>query len=545
MPQTTQPTMTADWTDGSASRVAAPTPAQMASGFTAGQRPTYQLLNFLFFNAGTWISWLAQQANSNTVSATLDPLMRLIGGGQWSWNANSGVLAWSQPLYLQVPGLSDSANTLAAGSVTLSAGQVAYFNANVPFSATATTTTGSSQLTNLSFELGIVAGQQVTGAGIPSGTTVIAVSGTTVTISQAATASASGVQLEFVSSGTLTASTAAVSTLSPGPNTIIFARGVIPTVIVGVNAGQFVLRDGEVKLLDEGGFTTVAPATAGVALTARQAVYFSAGSSDGGRTQAAAYPADASVANGPFRSTAVGLVAAPAAAGAAVNVVTAGLVAGFTGLIAGSVYYLDPTTPGNLVTTKPAVVGQYVLPLGTAISSTTLALSATVGSAAAPVVSISPWPQYGVNAQSDLVAAVAACSVAGGGVIVVLQSFALSAPITLPAGTLLLGRRGGATIQIGTSGSLTLADTSELRDLSIAATSAGSGTLVNANGNACVIRSCSFTQPAASTGTCVAVRGNSNRLYNNVFSGVTTAAATGINYISGTGNFDDSSVILS
>ena len=545
MPQTTQPMMTADWTDGSASRVAAPTPAQVASGFTAGQRPTYQLLNWLFYIAGAWISWLAQQANSNTVSATLDPLMRLIGGGQWSWNATSGVLAWSQPLYLQVPGLSDSANTLAAGSVTLSAGQVAYFNANVPFSATATTTTGSSQLTNLSFELGIVAGQQVSGAGIPNGTTVISVSGTTVTLSQAATASASGIQVEFVGSGALAASTAAVSTLSPGPNTIIFARGVIPTVIVGVNAGQFVLRDGEVKLLDEGGFTTVAPAIAGVALTARQAVYFSAGSSDGGRTQGAAYPADASVANGPFRSTAVGLVAAPAAAGAAVNVVTGGLVAGFTGLIAGSVYYLDPTTPGNLVTTKPAVVGQYVLPLGTAISSTTLALSATVGSAAAPVVSISPWPQYGVNVQADLVNAVAGCLAAGGGVIVVLQTFVLNAAVTVPAGTLLIGRKGGAVVQVGASGSLLLADTAELRDLAVTATSTGATSLVNLAGSGCVIRSCIFSQPSGSAGTCIAIKGSSNRLYNNIFSGVSGSNAVGISYLSGSSNLDDSSVVLS
>jgi hypothetical protein len=41
----------------------------------------------------------------------------------------------------------------------------------------------------------------------------------------------------------------------------------------------------------------------------------------------------------------------------------------------GSIYYIDPTTPGNITTTPPATQGQVVVALGIAISATTLKLS--------------------------------------------------------------------------------------------------------------------------------------------------------------------------
>jgi hypothetical protein len=64
---------------------------------------------------------------------------------------------------------------------------------------TATTVNGNTAITsvaNLSYP-GSVVGAAVTGSGIPAGATIVAISGTTVYLSAAATASASGVQINF------------------------------------------------------------------------------------------------------------------------------------------------------------------------------------------------------------------------------------------------------------------------------------------------------------------------------------------------------------
>lgn len=51
-------------------------------------------------------------------------------------------------------------------------------------------------------------------------------------------------------------------------------------------------------------------------------------------------------------------------------------VAGTTGgLDVGVVYYLDPTTPGDMTDTAPTAVGQVVIRIGTAISTTSLEIS--------------------------------------------------------------------------------------------------------------------------------------------------------------------------
>jgi hypothetical protein len=48
-------------------------------------------------------------------------------------------------------------------------------------------------------------------------------------------------------------------------------------------------------------------------------------------------------------------------------------VAGTTGgLLADTVYYLDPATPGNLTATAPTTVGQLVVKIGRAVSTTDL-----------------------------------------------------------------------------------------------------------------------------------------------------------------------------
>lgn len=62
--------------------------------------------------------------------------------------------------------------------------------ANITF--TGTTTSGSANLTAVSSTTGLAAGQVITGAGIPANTTILSISGSTVTMSANATASGSG-----------------------------------------------------------------------------------------------------------------------------------------------------------------------------------------------------------------------------------------------------------------------------------------------------------------------------------------------------------------
>ena len=49
-------------------------------------------------------------------------------------------------------------------------------------------------------------------------------------------------------------------------------------------------------------------------------------------------------------------------------------VIGLTYLVTGSVYYLDPDTPGKLTSISPTSVGQWVCPIGQAVTTTTLAM---------------------------------------------------------------------------------------------------------------------------------------------------------------------------
>lgn len=54
------------------------------------------------------------------------------------------------------------------------------------------------------------------------------------------------------------------------------------------------------------------------------------------------------------------------------KVVSDGVLGGFTGLTAGAAYYADPTTAGAITSTVPSTVGQWIIPVGVAKSTTEL-----------------------------------------------------------------------------------------------------------------------------------------------------------------------------
>lgn len=53
-----------NWTDGSGSKVVQPPSSQQASGWTAGEPPPFQYMNWLFWLTDQWIQWL----DGNTAS---------------------------------------------------------------------------------------------------------------------------------------------------------------------------------------------------------------------------------------------------------------------------------------------------------------------------------------------------------------------------------------------------------------------------------------------------------------------------------------------
>ena len=76
--------------------------------------------------------------------------LKMVKGGDWSWNLVGETLTWSDDAYIQIPGLSENRNTITAGSVTLSANAVAYVDIlRTPGAATSLTVNVASSIDTL------------------------------------------------------------------------------------------------------------------------------------------------------------------------------------------------------------------------------------------------------------------------------------------------------------------------------------------------------------------------------------------------------------
>lgn len=109
--------------------------------------------------------------------------------------------------------------------------------------------------------------------------------------------------------------------------------------------------------------------TAGENLSANVPFYISEGAADGSRTAGRAYKLDATNSK---RYQFAGFTTASILSGATGTAQAGGLLAGFTGLTQNTTYYGNITTPGTTQVTPPTVIGQWVVPLGTAVSTTEL-----------------------------------------------------------------------------------------------------------------------------------------------------------------------------
>ena len=134
-----------------------------------------------------------------------------------------------------------------------------------------------------------------------------------------------------------------------------------------------------------GGGSTVVKAVAGENLVANDLVYISPGNANGdtGRTQGRLYKVDTGNATpslAAIRSQGLGFVIAAVSLGATAKVTTSGTQKNFVGLTQGVAYYADPSVVGGITVTKPTTAGQWVLPVGFALSATQLEVNYLMGS---------------------------------------------------------------------------------------------------------------------------------------------------------------------
>jgi hypothetical protein len=369
-----RPSILPAWATQNPAGVAQPTQSQTETGWVPGQAPAAENANWLQQQNAAWLAYLDENTTTTALFTDLAISSRLVSQAIWSWKLGTRTLAWDNSLYISYPGAADAANAIAAGSVALSPGDCAYVQANAPFTTIGSTTSGSKTVTSVLYADQIQVGWVVSGAGIPSGTSVASIGsdGSSVILSNAATATATNQQFSFGGSGNLTVLTTPMSSLTPASGTVILARATDTTCYVGIGSGQMRLHDGEKKGLLEGGYLDVRRMLAGQALSALQFVYVVGNSGDGGRTVGSVFPADASSVN---RYASIGVNVTAHASGETAQIVSAGFVDGFSGLVTGQPYYLDPANPGAIQLGKPVIAPNYVVPIGTAISQTAMILN--------------------------------------------------------------------------------------------------------------------------------------------------------------------------
>lgn len=79
-------------------------------------------------------------------------------------------------------------------------------------------------------------------------------------------------------------------------------------------------------------------------------------------------------ANAEATAKVAGIAVDSGVAGGTIDFQFVGIVEGFSGLTAGNFYYLSAVTAGAIVSPPDAVVGQFIVPVGLAMSSTALLL---------------------------------------------------------------------------------------------------------------------------------------------------------------------------
>jgi hypothetical protein len=369
----TKPSVYIQWTDGDPSKVVAPGPALALQGYLPNQPVAAQNLNWLFYTLDQWVKWLDQQTTfkasvPSTQKACLG--VRLIDGGTWTWTLSSSNLAWASTMTLAYAGLPDSYNQVAAGSVTLADGQVAYVTANAPAFMAADVANGSANLLNVAYPADLAVGMVISGANIPANTTILSITSNTVGMSATATGSATQQTLAFATTTALSVSVAASSSLMANANTVVIARRSGSIVYVGAPGAEMAIRSAEKKSILGRGFDSVVTLTSFGAVTAGQVVQILTSGGNTGKV----IPADVSVPGSGLYFLPIVGVAVTSGTNAAVDIVTSGVISTFSSLTPGLAIYADPATPGGVTQTAPTAIGSYVAPIGMALTANSAAI---------------------------------------------------------------------------------------------------------------------------------------------------------------------------
>lgn len=362
-----------NWTTGPSSTNIAPPSNLRTNGWGVGIAPPAPYTNYQLWLLDQWVQYLDGITNTGTPNQVI----RLIGGGQWSFLKSTGALSWSANANLSIAGISDSNNIIPAGTVNLNEGDVAYVEVNAPLIILGDIQNGSDIVSNVNFTANLEPGMDFSGAGIPSGTTIFAVGDSTLTLSANATATATQQQLIAAASGNLTVVVTPAEDFIPNLTSILIAERFGDEVYVGVNSTQMILRDHEYKPFMGTGYVDTYILNAGENLTAGQNVYISPGpTDDSGRTLGAIYKLDVSAANQLVRGVYAGTVISDVTTGNPITVVYNGFYA-YTSLVAGKNYWADPANPGGITIVKPQDAGSKRVAIGFAVSTTSLIITGT------------------------------------------------------------------------------------------------------------------------------------------------------------------------
>ena len=150
-----------------------------------------------------------------------------------------------------------------------------------------------------------------------------------------------------------------------------------------------------------------------------------------------------------------------------------------------------------------------------------------------------PWADHFASSQATLQSAIASCSVAGGGIILITAPFSVSTTIAIPANTKLLGRGPGVNQLTMVNGSLlTLGGTfASMQSVAVVAQSGFAGTMVAFNASNCNMRECYFDISACTdvaTNIAVNLNQSNSRMYNcGIHLGSPSVNKIGINYQTG------------
>jgi hypothetical protein len=136
---------------------------------------------------------------------------------------------------------------------------------------------------------------------------------------------------------------------------------------------------------------------AGETLAAGDAVYVSSASDTVGRTLGSAYKLDATNSN---RIEFAGIVSIGATAGLSCTIQVGGRISSLSGLTVGQPVYASVSTVGGLQTTVPSTIGQWIIQIGMADTTTSLIMNAGLSSTATQVTSTSNYAVLNVVTQT-------------------------------------------------------------------------------------------------------------------------------------------------